>query len=298
MNFFSTNNRKQDLMIRITRSRYNMLFIVLMSVINVFLITTGSKLLLPYSSAISNYSIALGISESIISGSDSYRILGLILACAVLMAIMVCYLLSKNKPFYMFVSLSIIVADTLVLAVIDGVNGTLSSPVVILDIVAHGIAIYSIIFGIKAAKELKSLPADEENAPTENSAPRFESYESNEIDEFDTETESIDYESENENTIEEDLSQPIGKYVDDGSDPLVKGVYDGLNVFAIIRDNKAELVVNGFVCDELDVTYLSEFQLVTFVNDIELTFDYKETQSGKIMYLYADNELLDSLGIG
>jgi hypothetical protein len=56
-------------------------------------------------------------------------------------------------------------------------------------------------------------------------------------------------------------------------------------------------VINGFVCDELDVSYLNEFQLRAFVNDIDFTFDFKETESGKVMYLYADNELLDSLGL-
>ena len=106
---------------------------------------------------------------------------------------------------------------------------------------------------------------------------------------------SNEYEDEIEN--EEDLSQPIGKYVDDGTTPLVQGNFEGLNVFAVIRGDKAELVINGFVCDELDVSYLNEFQLRAFVNDIDFTFDFKETESGKVMYLYADNELLDSLGL-
>ena len=301
MNLFSTNDRKTDLKIRITRARYNMIFIVLMSVINIFLITSKSTMLMPYSSAISNYSVTLGISESLVSGTDTFRIFGLIVACAVLMIIMVCYLLSKTKPLYMFISLSIITADTIALVVIEAAGGTLASPFVILDIVAHALAVFSIISGIKAFKELKSLPEDEEkqsidNSTTNNDAVYNENNLENNIDEDDYE--EIIEESENDFEDEEDLSQPIGKYVDDGTEPLVQGSIEGLKAFVVIRDNKAELIINNFVCDELNVEYLIEFQLKTFVNDIEFSFDYKETESGKIMYLYADDELLDSLGIG
>ena len=301
MNLFSTNDRKTDLKIRITRARYNMIFIVLMSVINIFLIISKSTMLMPYSSAISNYSVTLGISESLISGTDTFRIFGLIVACAVLMIIMVCYLLSKTKPLYMFIALSIIAADTIALAVIEAASGTLASPIVILDIVAHGLAVFSIISGVKAFKELKSLPEDDEKKAIENPAINIDAvFNENNIensfveDEYEEMSEEIDNDPEDE----EDLSQPIGKYVDDGTEPLVQGAIVGLKVFVVIRNNIAELIINNYVCDELNVEFLSEFQLRTFVNDIEFSFDYKETESGKIMYLYADDELLDSLGIG
>ena len=298
MSLFSTNDRKTDLKIKITRARYNMIFIVLMSVINIFLITSKSNMLMPYSSAISNYSVTLGITESLISGSDTFRIFGLVVACAVLMVIIICYLLSKTKPLYMFIALSIIAADTIVLAIIEAVNGTLASPIVILDIVAHGLAVFSIISGIKSFKELKSLPKEDDNLPTTNELDNNVEYDNESAYDENNYNETDDTFDEAQDNEEEDLSQPIGKYMDDGTKPLVQGSIDGLKAFVVIRDNKAELVINNFVCDELDISYLSEFQLRTYVNDIEFSFDYKETVSGKIMYLYADNELLDSLGIG
>ncbi len=290
MSLFSTNDQRTDLKIRINQGRYNLLFIVIMSVINIFLITSNSQMLLPYSSSISNYSVALGISESLKSGSDSFRILGLIVACAILMALMVCYVLSKSKPLYLVISLSIVVADTIVLAVLEGVNGTITSPYVILDLIIHALAVFYIFTGIKAAKKLRALPAEEEKPQVEPVAPVEEPSEQNEGNEEVFTEENADE--------DEDLTQPIGKYVDDGTQPLVQGTFDGLNVFAVIRDDKAELVINGFVCDELDVSCEYEFQLRAFVNDIDFTFDYKETENGKVMYLYADDELLDSLGLG
>ncbi len=295
MNLFSTNNQRNDLKIRINRGRYNLLFVVLMSVINIFLISSSSQMLLPYSSSISNYSVALGISESLKSGNDSLRILGLVVACGVLMVIMVCYILSKSKPFYLVISLSIFVADTIVLATLEGASGSLASPYVILDLVIHLLAIFYIFSGIKAAKELRALPDEDDNNQSEIATSTAQPFD--EADDYEEDIVTDDVIDEEEEEEEEDLTQPIGKYVDDGTEPLVQGVYDNLNVFAIIRDDKAELVINGFVCDELDVSYESEFQLRAFVNDIDFTFDYKETERGKVMYLYADDELIDSLGL-
>ena len=292
MNFFSTNDRKSDLKIRINRGRYNLIFIVLVSVINIFLITSGNEMNIPYSSAISNYSVALGIAESMKSGDSSLRILGLVVACTVLMVLMLCYILSKSKPFYLIISLSVVAADTIVLAVLGAVNGQLVSPYVILDLIIHLLAVFYLISATLAAKELRSLPAEEEIKSPETEKAPIEPTEETEDEDCE---DSNEYEDEIEN--EEDLSQPIGKYVDDGTTPLVQGNFEGLNVFAVIRGDKAELVINGFVCDELDVSYLNEFQLRAFVNDIDFTFDFKETESGKVMYLYADNELLDSLGL-
>ena len=295
MNPFSTNNRRHDLMIKVTRGRYNLLFLVLMSVVNIFLITSSSKMLLPYSSAISDYSVALGITEALKSGNSSLRILGLAIACAVLMILMVCYVLSKSKPLYFVIALSIFAADTIALAVLEGVNGSLSSPYVILNLVIHLLSIFYLISSIKASNELMRLPAEEETNKFEPTPAAEENI--LEDDEYVEETEPLDHDDNEEDDDGEDLSQPIGKYVDDGTKPLVQGEYAGLDVFAVIRDDKAELVINGFVCDELDVYDETEFLLRAFVNDIEFTFDYKETESGTIMYLYADDELLDSLGL-
>lgn len=298
MNPFNTNDRKADLKIRVTRGRYNLIFFVLMSVINIFLITSESEMLLPYSSSISNYSVALGITESLKSGSDTLRILGLIVACAVLLIFMVCYVLSKSKPLYLVIALAVISADTFALVIISGFNGTLLSAYTILDIVIHGLAIFYIVSAIKAAKELRSLPVDEpEQTPSVENEPVANAFSEPDtvFDEYGDEEDAEEYDEEED---EEDLSKPIGKYDDDGTEPLVQGVFEGLKVFAVIRNDKAELVINNFVCDELDVSEMYEFQLRAFVNDIDFTFDYKETVNGQVMYLYADDTLLDSLGIG
>ena len=302
MNLFSTNDRKTDLKIRINRGRYNLIFFVLTSVINIFLITTGSQMILPYSSAISNYSVALGIAESLKSANDSLRVLGLVIACTILMALALCYILSKNKPFYLVIAISLIVADTAALAIIEGVNGTLASPLVILDIVIHALAVFYIASGIKASKELQTLPAEEttSHVTSDNNVDNQTEYQNNSdaISESFENDYNADNEYDNENVDDADLTQPIGKYIDDGTEPLVQGTYNGLKVFVVIRNNIAELVINGFVCDEFDTTNTYEFQLRAFVNDIDFTFDYKETEKSEIMYLYADNVLLDSLGIG
>ena len=276
------------LKIAVNKGRYNLLFLVIASVINLFTLSSDTPLTLPYSSAIFNYAIVFGR-----SGGQTLRVLSLIVACAILTTLMVCYLLSKTKPMYLVVSFSLVIADTLSLLVISLSDGSIGNLYVILDVFIHLLIIYFLLKAIKAysllLKEGKRLIEDESENPDENAD---SGYEEDDLDE-DSDSEGSEYTTE-EN--EEDLNSPIGKYVETDDEPLVKGKYNGLNIFAIIRNGKAELVINKMVCDELDVTYMSEFQLRAIVNDIDIIFDYRRSYDGETMFLYADDELLDSLG--
>ena len=290
------NDKKFDLKIKINRARYNLLFMVLMSVINIFFITSSDTILLPYSSAISNYSVVFGVSASRESGNDSVRVLGLIIACVVLFSISVCYVLSKNKPLYLVISLAIIIADTLALVLISAVSSTIGSLFVILDILVHILAIYYILAGIKAFPKLISLNQSNEintAEQTDNVSNSINYEEEEEEEEDDDDDDEIE---ETDDIDSDNFNEPICEYIDDGSEPLVSGTVNGLNVFIVFSDNSAKMVINGYVCDEIDISLTDEFQLRAIVNDIDFIFDYKRSYNGEAMYLYADENLLDSLG--
>lgn len=289
------NDKKFDLKIKINRARYNLLFMVLMSVINIFFITSSDTILLPYSSAISNYSVVFGVSASRESGNDSVRVLGLIIACVVLFSISVCYVLSKNKPLYLVISLAIIIADTLALVLISAVSSTIGSLFVILDILVHILAIYYILAGIKAFPKLISLNQSNEINTAEQTDNVSDSINYKEEEEEDDDDDDDEIE-ETDDIDSDNFNEPICEYIDDGSEPLVSGTVNGLNVFIVFSDNSAKMVINGYVCDEIDISLTDEFQLRAIVNDIDFIFDYKRSYNGEAMYLYADENLLDSLG--
>lgn len=286
------NDEKFNLKIKINRARYNLLFIVLMSVINIFFITSSDTILLPYSSAISNYSVVFGVSASRESGNDSLRIMGLIIACIVLFIISVCYILSKHKPLYLVISFAIIIADTLALVIISAVSATISSFFVILDILVHILAVYYIFAGIKAFSKFQSLnqnETDDVDKPTGAVSNTYD-YEEPEEDEDNSDKDN------DEETDSDDLNEPICEYVSDGNEPLVSGTVNSLNVFVVFSDSQAKMVINGYVCDEMDIESIDEFQLRAIVNNIDFIFEYKRSYNGEAMYLYADDNLLDSFG--
>lgn len=289
MNNLDQFDKRTQLKIKINRGRYNILFFVLMSIINIFMITSGNESMMPYSSAISNTSVSMGVSASMQSGSETPRIIGLVISCAVLLLFMICYLFSKSKPLYLMLSLTLVIADTITLTVISASTNTLTSGHILLDLAIHALAIFYLLGSVRAYNELIRLPDKKDepdaNVPTQN---------------VETQTHAFDDEEQfkDDNYAEEDLTKPICKYEDDSAEPLVSGTYNGLNIFAVIRNGKAELVINNYVCDELEIAYLNEFQLRAIVNDIDIVFDYRRTFKDEVMYLYADDTLLDSLGIG
>lgn len=275
------NNEKLDLKITINRGRYNLIFLVITSIINIFTISSGSSLTLPYSSAISNYAVAFGF-----GGDATVRILGLIIACTVLLAFMICYLLSKTKPTYLVIAFSLVAADTIALLVISASSGNIGNLYVILDILIHLLVLVYLSKAVKAFNTLQKLGEDL------NSVSSAHNEDQNEIV-SDNNCENIESE---ESFNEEENNKPIRKFENDDETPLVCGEYEGLKISAYMQEANALLVINGYVCDELETAYLNEFQLRAIVNDVDIIFDYKHTYSGDTMFLYANDELLDSLG--
>ena len=282
------NDQTLDLRIKINRARVNLMFIIILSIANVFFICTGSSTRLPYASAISRLSIELAIQTAIETGNSALQILGLITGCLVLLAFTICYFLSKTKPKFFIIALSLIIADTFALIIFSFGNNVLGDIYVLLDIFVHFLSILYTVKAIKASAELelfKNASQNEHNLPPINT----------EI--LNTANAHNEFNQSNEEDETETLSQPIGKYIDNGTEPIVSGSHNGLDVFVVIEDGNAKLVINGYICDELEVSDYYEYQLRAFVNDIDFTFEYKRSTSGIAMYLYADDTLLDSLGI-
>lgn len=288
------NEKRFNLKIKINRARYNLLFLTIMSIINIFLIITESTMRMPYSSAISRYAVEIGIAASKESGGNM-QIFGLIVGCAILFLFSVCYILSKNKPKYFIISLSLLIADTAALLVIALSAGAIADLYVILDIFIHILSIVYTVNAIKAVSELMRMPAEDTEITKETTNNSDIDHSMQEDDFTNEEAESL---IDANNVVEDDTdySKPIGEYDDQGAEHLVSAVYSGLEIFTVIEYASAKLIINGYVCDELDITYLNEFQLRAIVNDIDFRFEYIKTFKGETMYLYANDDLLDSLG--
>lgn len=261
------------------RARYTLIFMIILSVVNVAVAlfnTNEPNILMPFSCSISTYAVAFGIEISAHYGNSTFLIIGIIVAVLILTILLICYFKSKNNVIFLVASFGIVLVDTLALVILSiGSIGTfIESSNLFTDIVVHVLVLWYIANGIKASKQL----GDINNAPNDLIM-----------------DECGPYKDDDNNDTETEISKPLSQYVDDGIPPLVSGSISGLKVFAVIHNGNAELVVNQQVCDSLNVAYLDEFELRAIVNNIDFNFQYRRSYEGEAMYLYADNQLLDSL---
>lgn len=277
--------------VKIARARYNIMFMAVLSIINILLISSEKTLTMPFSSSIATCATVIGINASKENADGSYRLIGFAIASFVILALLLCHLFSKAKPFWLFIAFSLVAADTAVLLTFSFVAEAFQV-LTILDLALHLLTLFYIFSAVKAHSALSKMRFSNESKTT---TPVETNNIENVIDEpaFSNEI-GDDYEEEEEE--EEDLTKPIGKYEGDYSLSVLSGVYEKLKIHAIIEEDTAILVVNGYICDSLYVKYTDEFVLRAIINGIDISFDFKRTHSGEVMYLYANDELIDSLG--
>lgn len=293
---------RRILKLKINRARFNLMFLIILSVLNIFFICAGKGIHLPYSSAATTLLSGLAMQVKGDGGSSATVTLLLAAAGLCLLLLSLCYYFSKKHSVWMLTAMIAMVIDTFLLLIIivtpneDGVN-----LLFILDLAMHALIIFYLGSAVKAHLDYAKLPAFE---GVEDRIEIKQDFGGNEAEKAEEE-----YDDEEEDEIieedglyrsdeEEPLTTPIGKFEGDEEGALVKGSYAGLNVFVVFEDEKAKMVINGYVCDEITIgaETQSKFELRAIVNDIDFSFDYEADFGGDSMYLYADDELLDSLG--
>ena len=293
---------RRILKLKINRARFNLMFLIILSVLNIFFICAGKGIHLPYSSAATT--LLSGLAMQIKGDGGSSATVTLLLAAAglCLLLLSLCYYFSKKHSVWMLTAMIAMVIDTFLLLIIivtpseDGVN-----LLFILDLAMHALIIFYLGSAVKAHLDYAKLPAFEGVEDRIEIKQDFGGNEAEKVEEeYDDEDEDeIIEEDELERSAEEEaLTTPIGKFEGDEEDALVKGSFAGLDVFVVFEEEKAKMVINGYVCDEITIgaETQSKFELRAIVNDIDFSFDYEADFGGDSMYLYADDELLDSLG--
>lgn len=252
----------------ILRARYNLLFMVVLSVINVMTIFSGRQVFIPFSSSVSNYATYFGMVISKEHGENLFGILGIAISVLMLGIIVFCYFKSKNNTIFFVIALGIIVIDTLLL-LITAISGiAFGESIFIVDVLVHIMTIIFLVSAIKSSKELLGLI--NENPITEKA---------------------------DENELDHEANQEIAfidRYEDEGGIVLLSGEYEDLDIFVGAKDNVAELFVNDISYDSVEIADTKEFELSALVGAVNIKFQYKRNYSGETSYLYANDYIVDS----
>lgn len=140
--------QRENLQKKYDSARSNLLLAMILTVVNVVLFFAESGSMLLFSMSVPYYAVIFAYMFDI-------TILGAIFAAVIMIAYLLCWLLSKNRPGWLIVALVLFAIDTLGMAglylLIEDVSG-------ILDAVIHIMLLYYLFAGVSAGRKLKKLP--------------------------------------------------------------------------------------------------------------------------------------------
>jgi hypothetical protein len=160
-------------------SRYNLLLVIIFTVINIVLLVTQSNTYFLFSASVPYFIADIGMLFAGMYPEEFYFETGiqpmlditgfvfvLSIAIVILLAYLLCFIKSKNRKVgWLIAALVFISADTAMCLVLYGLEG-------VIDIVFHGWVIFDLACGIKAHNALNKLPepVPEEEPAAEQSA--------------------------------------------------------------------------------------------------------------------------------
>ena len=166
---------------RYRSARVDLLIVIIFTVLNIALLFGQADTMMLFSATVPYVAVVIGYAANIEAGGGlEWFVTGsLIFAFVILAMYLVCWFFSKRRNGWLIAALVLFGLDTVATVLLY--MGNLGKG--IMDILIHGIVIYYLVMGVKAGKQLKTLPEDvvevedsvasgyAPQAPLENSTP-------------------------------------------------------------------------------------------------------------------------------
>ena len=142
---------------RYKSARLDLLIVIIFTVFNIVMLFTGSETMMLFSATIPYYAVAIAYFTNLQLGGLEWFVTGsLIFAFVILAMYLVCWFFSKKRNGWLIAALVLFCLDTV--ATVFLYLGALGEG--IMDFLIHGIVIWYLAMGVKAGKQLKTLPED------------------------------------------------------------------------------------------------------------------------------------------
>lgn len=142
---------------RYKSARWDLLIVIIFTVLNIVMLFGGSETMMLFSATVPYYAVAIAYFANLQYGGLAWFVTGsLILAFIILAAYLLCWFFSKKRCGWLIAALVLFCLDTL--ATVFLYMGDFASG--IMDFVIHGIVIWYLAMGVKAGKQLKTLPQE------------------------------------------------------------------------------------------------------------------------------------------
>lgn len=146
------DQERQRLTQMVKTARIDLILMIALTVLNIILLYAGSDTMMLFSASLPYWGLIL------------FSLLGLFpigvaLAAAVLLLYFLCWLLSRKNTVWITVAMTLLAVDTVFLIAMYIWMADFSG---IIDLLIHGLLLYYLFAGVRAAKKLKQFPVEVE----------------------------------------------------------------------------------------------------------------------------------------
>lgn len=227
---------------RYSAARNDLLIMIILTVINIALMFTGSDSMMLFSASIPYFAVGMGYWN----GDSELLIFGIVIAVVSVLLYALCWFMSKKKYQWLIVATILFVIDSAAMIYLYASSGEFASGT--FDIIIHALVLYYLIAGILTGKKLKSIKDDK----TLGEGIREES---NLLDN------SVEFEETvTENSVYKRRADDEVKFR-----VLAQADYNGHSIVYRRVKRVNELVIDGYVYDEIEMTIETPHELTAVI---------------------------------
>ncbi len=152
-------NSREYLLRQMTSARTNLLLVIVFTVVNLVLLLTDGSTYFLFSASVPYYFTAIGMGMDMDAGGSVFTVTALVISALILVAYLLCWILSKKRIGWYIVAFVMFILDTVMLVVMAGSLGLLSDSIV--DLIFHAWVLLGLGQALVANKKLKKLPPEE-----------------------------------------------------------------------------------------------------------------------------------------
>ena len=249
---------------RYKSARFDLLIVIIFTVLNIVMLFTGSETMMLFSATIPYYAVAIAYFANLQMGGLEWFVNGsLILAFIILAVYLVCWFFSKKRNGWLVAALVLFCLDTLATVFLYADNLTSG----IMDFLIHGIVIWYLAMGVKAGKQMKNMPQEMGDAVVEqlmNPQPL-------------------------ENSVHIRWADPELKHR-----VLLEAEYQGMRICYRRVKKTNELVINGYVYAEVEMVIEPSHELTAVFNGHKVVAGFNSL-TAKSYILVDDQKIAEKL---
>ncbi|MCL2507608.1 MAG: hypothetical protein FWF05_00385 [Oscillospiraceae bacterium] len=263
--------------LKFQKARSNLLLVVAFSAVNLLLAAFNSNIYLLFSATAPLFVFEIGQGAAEESQSSAFLVTGLIIAFFVIALYFICWIFAKRLRAFILAALIFFSIDTLIFIFIAFAAGFEIS--YLLDIVFHGWILFYLIKGTAAWAKLRGVNADDFNFALQktDAAPATRS-----CGDFLIEPPA---DGAQQNEFADHVTSPL-RADDKKGRVLISANYEGLQISMKRTRGLTELIVDGYVYDEIKGTVEVEYSLTANLQDKKIVGMYRSH-----MFLYVNDVL-------